>query len=115
MLGRPSRTVKGQLYEPLWGVLFLRLRSSGGTLGWYVTRPVTLPETVSERLTGDAQAGERIFLAAGCASCHMGTEDDADPLVLERRARSFENPFRHVLRAQYQPRSGPWNRRLDAG
>jgi len=74
------------------GRVVLALAIVGGTLGWYVTRPVTLPETVSERLTGDAQAGERIFLAAGCASCHMGTEDDADPLVLSGGAQ-FETHF----------------------
>lgn len=64
----------------------------GGAVGWFITRPVTLPDTVSERLSGDAQAGERVFLAGGCASCHMGTEDDADPKILSGGA-AFQTQF----------------------
>lgn len=54
----------------------------GGAAAWFVTRAVPLPVTVSDRLTGDAQRGARVFLAGGCASCHMGTQDGADPNVL---------------------------------
>lgn len=64
----------------LFGVL--ALVCLGGAVGWGVTRPTGLPDTVSQNLQGDAEAGERIFLAAGCASCHMGTQDDADPKIL---------------------------------
>lgn len=74
------------------GALLLGLGTAALAVGWYVTQPVGLPETVSERLTGDARAGERIFLAGGCASCHMGTEDDADPKLL-RGGAAFETQF----------------------
>ncbi|NBB98927.1 MAG: c-type cytochrome [Alphaproteobacteria bacterium] len=72
--------------------LVLALGLLGGAAAWFVTRPVTLPATVSARLGGDAQAGERIFLAGGCASCHMGTEDGADHKVL-RGGAEFQTQF----------------------
>jgi mono/diheme cytochrome c family protein len=45
---------------------------------WGLTRPATLPAATLANLSGTAEAGERVFLAAGCASCHMGSGDDAD-------------------------------------
>ncbi len=38
--------------------------------GLALTRPVTVPDTALAGLTGDAIAGEAVFWAAGCASCH---------------------------------------------
>jgi len=38
--------------------------------GLAMTRPVTVPDTALAGLTGDAMAGEAVFWAAGCASCH---------------------------------------------
>jgi len=76
-----------------WAVYgLLTLAVIGGVTGWFITRPTALPSTVSDRLTGDAEAGERIFLASGCASCHMGTEDDADPKLLSGGAE-FQTQF----------------------
>jgi len=72
--------------------LVLALGLLGGAAAWFMSRPVTLPASVSERLTGDAQAGERIFLAGGCASCHMGTTDGADPKLLVGGAQ-FDTQF----------------------
>ncbi|SUZ33839.1 Nicotinate dehydrogenase subunit B [Roseibaca ekhonensis] len=70
----------------------LALGLLGGAAAWFITRPSPLPATVSQRLTGDAAAGERIFLAGGCASCHMGTQDGADPKVL-RGGAAFDTQF----------------------
>lgn len=39
--------------------------------GWYLTRPDRLdPEKLAAVGPGDAEAGEQMFWAAGCASCH---------------------------------------------
>lgn len=47
--------------------------------GVWVTGPNALPAGSLEELDGDPEAGERVFWAAGCASCHSapGAEDDA--------------------------------------
>lgn len=52
-----------------WAVL---LALSAGSVGWFLTSPKSLS---SEQLTAlnrtaDATAGEQVFWAAGCASCH---------------------------------------------
>ena len=70
----------------------LALAVIGGVTGWFITRPTALPSTVSDRLTGDAEAGERVLLASGCASCHMGTDDGADPKLLLGGA-AFQTQF----------------------
>lgn len=49
-----------------------------GALGagalWFLARPQPLSAAEVADLTGDVAAGERVFLAAGCASCHMAPE-----------------------------------------
>ncbi len=53
-----------------------------GATGWVASAPAPLPRAEVASLDGDADAGEAVFRAGGCASCHMGPGDDADPLVL---------------------------------
>ncbi len=48
---------------------------------WVITAPKTEPPEGLRALTGDAVAGEKVFWASGCASCHA-TPDGDDPLVL---------------------------------
>lgn len=47
---------------------------------WIISAPKDIDAAQFARLTGNALAGEQVFWAAGCASCHMGTAQD--PLVL---------------------------------
>ena len=45
----------------------------GAAVFWALTRPATLPEATLAALAAhpaDAQAGEQVFWAAGCAGCH---------------------------------------------
>ncbi len=42
----------------------------GALVGWWLTSPVTLAESDLPEHTPDPVAGERIFWAGGCASCH---------------------------------------------
>ncbi len=62
-------------------------------LGLYLTRPRADGPEAFEGLSGDAVAGELVFTAAGCASCHMveGASDDAK-LVLAG-GQHFPSPF----------------------
>ena len=49
---------------------------------WVVSAPRPLDSAAFAGLQGDAPQGEAVFMAAGCGSCHIGPERDADPLVL---------------------------------
>ncbi len=60
---------------------------------WILSAPSPLPRAAIAGAAGDAQAGERVFLAAGCASCHTApdAEDDGPPVLAggQRFATSF--------------------------
>lgn len=44
---------------------------------WVVSGPDPLPEDALDGLVADARNGERVFIVAGCASCHVAPEADA--------------------------------------
>lgn len=62
-------------------------------LGYAMTRPRPLPAADLAGLTGDPAAGEHVFWASGCASCHAapGAKED-DRLVLSGGLR-LASPF----------------------
>ncbi|MCC0026321.1 MAG: cytochrome c [Zhengella sp.] len=52
-------------------LLMVLLAAGGGLAFWFVTAPKTLSASEAAILpAGNAQAGERVFHAAGCSSCH---------------------------------------------
>ena len=59
--------------------------------GLWLTRPKTVDEARFASLVGDPVAGERVFWAAGCASCHAAPESE-DKLTLAGGQR-FATPF----------------------
>ena len=67
--------------------------AAGLALGYGLTRPRPLPAADLAGLTGDPVAGERVFWASGCASCHAapGAKED-DRLVLSGGMR-LASPF----------------------
>ena len=79
------------------------LAALGVGVFWVVTMPKTLPADATATLTGDATAGEAVFWAAGCASCHMadGAKGDAE-LVLSGGQR-FASPFGTFLAHHIYP------------
>ena len=50
--------------------LLIGLAAVLAAAGWFLSAPSRLPAAATEGVSGDAAAGERIFLAGGCASCH---------------------------------------------
>lgn len=46
--------------------------------GWYLSAPSRLSASATEGVTGEAERGERIFLAGGCASCHADEDAEGD-------------------------------------
>ena len=61
-------------------VLLLAALGAAG-LGFWLTAPSRVSADRLEGLTGDADSGEAVFTAAGCASCHHAPDSD-DKLVL---------------------------------
>lgn len=59
---------------------------------WGLSAPQRLPAAEHAGLTGDAEAGRDVYLAAGCASCHKAPGLETDPLVLSG-GRSFASDF----------------------
>jgi mono/diheme cytochrome c family protein len=61
--------------------------------GWAITRPVTLPEAELAGLTGDAVAGEMVFWAAGCASCHAAEDATGEARLILSGGQRFASDF----------------------
>ncbi len=60
-------------------LLILIAALAGGAL--YLTRPIPVAESRLSSLSGDAAAGELVFYASGCSSCHLAPESE-DPMLL---------------------------------
>lgn len=72
-------------------------------VGWGVTRPAPLPDSVASGHTGQADAGALVFFAAGCASCHTAPGNEADgPAVL-----AGGQPFASDFGTFYAPNISP--------
>lgn len=69
---------------------------------WLVSAPRPLDPATLSALEGDAQRGETVFLAAGCGSCHMAPEREADPLVLSG-GREFASDFGTFIAPNISP------------
>lgn len=80
--------MRGKLFR--WSA-FLALIGAG--IFWTITRPNALSE---ERLTGlssDPVAGEAVFHAAGCASCHAAPDAKGDAKLILSGGQAFPSPF----------------------
>jgi len=84
----------------------------GAGAGWALTAPKPLAQSDLADLTGDAERGESVFWAAGCASCHMasGAKDGAQ-LVLAGGMR-FASAFGTFVAPNISPSAegiGGWS------
>ena len=57
---------------------------------WQLSAPKALPPDAFDGFTGHPKAGELVFHAAGCASCHMAPQSDSPELAGGMR---FASPF----------------------
>jgi len=74
--------------------LFLAVLVAAGA--WLLSRPAGLAEGRFDNLTGDAVAGEQVFIASGCASCHMSPgadEAEADGKLVLAGGMRFPSPY----------------------
>lgn len=61
--------------------------------GWLLTRAHPLPDDAMAGLSGDPAAGEQVFLAAGCGSCHSAPEGDSDGPPVLAGGQRFKTAF----------------------
>lgn len=59
----------------------------------WTTRPQPLAESRFEGIIGDADRGEQVFWAAGCASCHSVDGARGDDRLVLAGGRSFDSDF----------------------
>ena len=64
-----------------------------GAAGLYLTAPKTTDPAAIAELTGDAVAGEQVFLAGGCASCHSAPDASGDARLKLAGGRAFASDF----------------------
>jgi mono/diheme cytochrome c family protein len=69
------------------------LALAGLAAGWAITRPATVPEAELAGLTGDTAAGEAVFLAAGCASCHAADGATGEARLVLAGGQRFASDF----------------------
>lgn len=58
-----------------------------------LTAPNIAPMEEYDSLTGDPVAGEAVFWAAGCASCHMAKDAKGDAQLVLSGGQEFASPF----------------------
>ena len=61
--------------------------------GLYLTRPAALQDGFAIDHTPDAEAGALVFAAAGCASCHVGSDPAGDTGPVLAGGKSFASDF----------------------
>lgn len=68
-----------------------------GVLGlgvaWFITRPTHITEAETAGLTGDPVAGEAVFWAAGCASCHSAEDAEGEERLVLAGGQEFPSDF----------------------
>lgn len=84
-------TTENQMRRTLFALVLFGLVAAA--IGLYVTRPRADGPQVLDGLTGDAAAGELVFTAAGCASCHMAEGATGDDKLVLTGGQFFPSPF----------------------
>ena len=75
----------------VWVVTVVLFVAAGG---WYLSGPDPLDPARFEGVKGDPAAGEAVFVAAGCLSCHATADAERDPtLIYVGGGRAFKTAF----------------------
>ena len=75
-------------------LILLCLIVLGAALAWILSAPKYISEQViAEMPSGDAKAGEQVFWAAGCASCHAAPKAEGDAKLQLTGGMEFHTPF----------------------
>lgn len=79
------------------------LALAGGAVFWLVTKPNPLAADQTANLNGNATAGEAVFWAAGCASCHMADGAKGEAELILSGGQHFASPFGTFLAPNISP------------
>ena len=71
--------------------------------GLWLTAPKRLPEGAYSGLTGNTVAGELVFWAAGCASCHSAPEAKDEAKLVLAGGQRFPSDFGTFLAPNISP------------
>ncbi len=74
-------------------VTLLALAVVGAAVGFWLVRPKPLPADALAGLTADVARGEKVFWAAGCASCHADEKAEGDEKLVLKGGQRFPSPF----------------------
>lgn len=103
------------------GLAALAAGAAGAAGFWGLTRPATLPAATLQALAAhpaDAEAGARVFWAAGCAGCHAAPGLDpaapAEARLVLTGGRRLDSPFGAFIAPNVSPHPtagiGAWSR-----
>lgn len=76
-----------------WIIRLVVLAVIVAAIGLWLTRPKTDDADLLAGLTPDAVHGEEVFIAAGCASCHMAEGAEGDAKLVLSGGQPFASPF----------------------
>lgn len=78
--------------KKLLGFLVLAAIVAAG-VGWFLTAPSRVDASAYEGLTGDADRGQTVFTAAGCASCHHAPDAEGEAKLVLVGGQPFASDF----------------------
>ena len=81
----------------------IMLALAGAAGFFFLTRPNPLPANAMAGLAGNAEAGEMVFHAAGCASCHAAPEAKGDDKLVLAGGRKFPSDFGTFIAPNISP------------
>lgn len=80
---------------------------------WGLSAPSLPSMAIYDGLTGDAKAGETVFWAAGCASCHAAADAKKDAELVLQGGQAFPSAFGTFIAPNISPDPvhgiGGWN------
>ena len=76
-----------------WTRIALGLAAIGAAVYWGVTRPGDIDQEALAQLSGDAERGEAVFWASGCASCHAAEGASGEAKLVLAGGRAFASDF----------------------
>ncbi len=74
-------------------ILLAALAIAGAAFFWWITAPETADASVLDGISPDAAAGEQVFYAGGCASCHSAPGAEGEAKLVLAGGQAFPSPF----------------------
>ena len=69
------------------------LTLAGAAVFWWITRPVMASAEVLAGLEPDVAAGQQVYYAGGCSSCHAVPEAEGEAKLMLAGGRAFPSPY----------------------